>query len=217
MTVILDTTPRTRDSLLNMLKQRGPQTVRQLEETLTVSGMAVRQHLNGLKAEGLVTPGKSTGAVGRPALLWRLTEQAEARFPDTHGQLAAELLGDMRSLFGEDGMERLLARRSLRQVAHYRGLMAKARGLKAKLKALAEQRSREGYMAEVTENEEAGLLLVENHCPVCAAARACAGLCRHELDVFRKALGPGVEVERTDHIAAGARRCAYRVRKKRKS
>jgi predicted ArsR family transcriptional regulator len=56
-----------------------------------------------------------------------------------------------------------------------------------------------------------GFLFVENHCPICAAARACSGLCRSELEVFRGALGDGVTVERTDHILAGARRCAYRV------
>ena len=30
-------------------------------------------------------------------------------------------------------------------------------------------------------------------------------------EVFREALGPEITVERTDHILAGARRCAYRI------
>jgi predicted ArsR family transcriptional regulator len=58
-----------------------------------------------------------------------------------------------------------------------------------------------------------GFLLVENHCPICAAARTCQGLCASELEVFRRVLGPDVTVERSDHILAGARRCAYRVSK----
>ncbi|MES2724598.1 MAG: MarR family transcriptional regulator, partial [Pseudomonadota bacterium] len=57
-----------------------------------------------------------------------------------------------------------------------------------------------------------GFLLVENHCPICAAAAACQGFCRAELMVFRAVLGPGVHIERTDHILAGARRCAYRIK-----
>ena len=55
-------------------------------------------------------------------------------------------------------------------------------------------------------------MLVENHCPICAAATACQGLCRDELALFQKVLGPNVEVERTEHILAGARRCAYVIR-----
>ena len=65
-------------------------------------------------------------------------------------------------------------------------------------------------MAEVTK-ADGGYLLVENHCPVCSAAAACTGLCTMELEVFRKALGRDLKVERIDHILAGARRCAYLV------
>jgi predicted ArsR family transcriptional regulator len=56
-----------------------------------------------------------------------------------------------------------------------------------------------------------GYLLLENHCPICAAATVCQGFCRSELDLFRALLGPGVAVERMEHVVAGARRCAYRV------
>jgi len=52
---------------------------------------------------------------------------------------------------------------------------------------------------------------VENHCPICAAARICQGLCREELALFHRVLGKNVRVERLSHILAGAGRCAYRV------
>ena len=48
-------------------------------------------------------------------------------------------------------------------------------------------------------------------CPEGMAAQACQGFCRAELDLFREVLGPELEVTRTDHIAARARRCAYRI------
>ena len=66
-------------------------------------------------------------------------------------------------------------------------------------------------MAEVRRERPGTFLLVENHCPICAAATACQGFCISELDLFRSVLGPGVDVERTEHIVAGDRRCAYRV------
>jgi predicted ArsR family transcriptional regulator len=52
---------------------------------------------------------------------------------------------------------------------------------------------------------------MENHCPICAAATLCQSFCRSELEIFQDVLGPGARVERTDHILAGARRCAYRI------
>jgi predicted ArsR family transcriptional regulator len=78
-------------------------------------------------------------------------------------------------------------------------------------------RDAEGYMAEAQLPPDNGgggdgsVLLVENHCPICAAARACQNFCRAELDVFRRVLGPDVRVERVEHQLAGARRCAYRI------
>ena len=58
--------------------------------------------------------------------------------------------------------------------------------------------------------EDGSYLLLENHCPICAAAEACQGFCRSELLLFRALLAPAT-VERTEHILDGARRCAYRV------
>ena len=72
-------------------------------------------------------------------------------------------------------------------------------------------RAAEGYMAKWSREDDGTYLLVENHCPICAAAAACQGFCRAELALFRTALGECVTVERTDHILAGARRCAYRI------
>lgn len=65
-------------------------------------------------------------------------------------------------------------------------------------------------MAAVRKQGDAWLL-IENHCPICAAARACQGFCRSELELFKEVLGRDVEVERVEHQLSGALRCAYRV------
>ena len=69
-------------------------------------------------------------------------------------------------------------------------------------------------MASIVKDTPESFLFVENHCPICAAATACQGLCRSELAIFRAVLGTEITVERTDHILAGARRCAYRIGKR---
>jgi predicted ArsR family transcriptional regulator len=80
-----------------------------------------------------------------------------------------------------------------------------------RVRALATRRTAEGYLAEVQTDDDGGVLLVEHHCPIADAARSCAGLCRTELDVFRRLLGDDVVVERTSHLLAGDQRCAYRI------
>ena len=206
--------PRTRRGLMERLKQDGAQDAGTLAEALGVSAMAVRQHLYALEGEGLVTFEEEARPVGRPAKLWRLTPAADRFFPDGHAELTLNLLTALRETFGEDGMEKLLAARTAEQIAAYRRRVKASDPLKARLEALAKIRTEEGYMAAVKHDGgkgRDGFLLVENHCPVCAAARTCQGLCASELEVFRSVLGPDVTVERSDHILAGARRCAYRV------
>jgi predicted ArsR family transcriptional regulator len=202
---------RTRRTILELLKWHGPQDARALAARLAVSAMAVRQHLYALAEEKLVVSREEARPLGRPAKLWELTPAADELFPNAHADLTVSLLQSMRQAFGESGLERLVAVRTESQIAAYRAQLPRRGPLRDRLTALAQLRSREGYMAEVQEEAGGALLLIENHCPICAAAAACTNLCAGELRVFQAALGGGVRVERTDHILAGARRCAYRI------
>jgi len=205
-------TRKSRRIILDLLKQEGAQSAGALAEALGVSAMAVRLHLYELRDQGLIAAEEEARPVGRPVKLWRLTEDADTFFPNGHTALVTELIGSMKAAFGDQGLDRIVAQRAKGQIAGYRQALAGAPDLRGRLDALATARTREGYMARVEPLTDCdGFLFVENHCPICAAARACSGLCRSELDVFRGALGDDVTVERTDHILAGARRCAYRV------
>jgi predicted ArsR family transcriptional regulator len=177
--------------------------------------MAVRQHLYALRRERLVTYEEEPRPMGRPAKLWRLTPEAERFFPDSHAALATGLIGAMARAFGRRGMDRLLRVRVHEQTSEYRRRVPARGSLHRRLRILADLRTAEGYMAEVRAQPDGSFLLIENHCPISAAARACQGLCAGEIEVFRRLLGPGLQVDRTEHILAGARRCAYRVSRER--
>ncbi len=202
---------RTRRSILDLLKSEGAQTAQALARRLDVTAMAVRQHLYELEAEAMVESVSRPGGVGRPAKRWRLTPAADRFFPDGHAELTTGLIRAMRAAFGEDGVDMMLEVRSREQTEAYGAAMDGAADLGSRLERLAALRTDEGYMATVRRGADGAWMLIENHCPICSAATACSGLCRAELAVFRAVLGEDVLVERTDHILAGARRCAYRV------
>ncbi len=201
---------RTRRQILNVLKAEGPLGVAMLAARLGVTGMAVRQHLKALEAEGLATSHSRPVPVGRPAQVWELTREADRFFPEAYAELSVSLIDAMQEAFGADGFRRVLAARSERQEVDYRRNIPAAAPLASKLVELARIRTEEGYMAEVRADEQ-GFLLIEKHCPICAAATFCQGFCSLELDLFRAVLGPGVSVQRVDHIVSGDHRCAYRV------
>jgi predicted ArsR family transcriptional regulator len=204
--------PAGRAAVLDLLKREGPVASEDLAARLGITAMAVRQHLAGLEGEGLAAHETRAGARGRPAKLWQATAAANGRFADSHSALAADLVVQLRKAFGEEGLDKILKLRTAEQEKIYGARVADKRSLKARLDALARVRSQEGYMADVRRDPETGdWLFVENHCPICAAARLCMGLCREELALFNRVLGSDVRVERVSHILAGANRCAYRV------
>lgn len=197
------------DRLLGLIKRRGPQSIAGLAEALAITTEAVRQQLLRLGKAGLVTAQVERKGRGRPGQVWALTPEAGARFPDAHAELTVGLIAAVRRELGSEALDRIITAREQETEAAYRHEMADVASLAERVARLAAIRTREGYMAEWSQEAAGGYLLVENHCPICAAAAACQGFCRAELEVFRDVLG--AEVERMDHILAGARRCAYRI------
>ncbi|MDQ3135294.1 MAG: transcriptional regulator [Acidobacteriota bacterium] len=202
---------KTRRAIVKLLKTDGPLGSAQLAKRLGLTAMAVRQHLYALQSEKLVTAEERPVPVGRPAKFWHLTREADRLFPEAYAELNVALINALKDTFGDEGLDRVLVSRSARQQSDYAKRIRPADPLKKKLSELARVRTEEGYMAEVKSEDGGSYLLVENHCPICAAANACQGFCATELDLFRSVLGPSVEVERVEHIVSGDRRCAYRV------
>lgn len=192
--------------------KRADATPGELAAALELTEAAVRQHLDALESSGFVgrTTRPPTGR-GRPANVWALTELARELFPDHHDDLTVDLLEALRRALGEAGLDQVIDARTEAQLTAYRAVIPARGGLRARVEALARIRTDEGYLAEVVEDSDGALVLIEHHCPICVAASACQNLCRSELQLFRAALGDDVEVERTQHLLAGDRRCAYRV------
>ncbi len=201
------------DRVLMTLKTRGPQSIAVIARAMDVTAEAVRQQMTRLHADGLVDAESRSAGRGRPTQIWFLTAAGHGRFPDTHAEMTVQMIAAVRQVFGDEGIDNLVQVRENAMLNVYQQAMQDAPDLKARLERLVDVRSAEGYMAELRE-DEAGFVFIENHCPICSAAKACMGFCRSELELFRKVLGEGVQVDREEHILAGARRCAYRVSKR---
>jgi predicted ArsR family transcriptional regulator len=204
---------RARDKILFLLKTKGPQQASALARKLEVTPMAVRQHLYQMHKDGQVQFADERRKVGRPARIWQLTHETSEHFPDSHGELAVGILQAASAAFGPQGISKLIEERTRAQARVYARRITRDMDLAQKVIELAAIRREEGYMAECEQRPDGTLLLIENHCPICAAAQSCQDLCRGELQLFRKLLG-GVEIERTEHIVSGQRRCVYEVQRK---
>ncbi|HEX3413143.1 MAG TPA: HTH domain-containing protein [Stellaceae bacterium] len=173
------------DTILVQLKSLGEAQAETLARRLGISVQAVRQRLERLLAENLVAFSDRAHGRGRPRRLWSLATSAASLFPDTHAQLTVDLIGTIRTELGEAALAQLLERRREQITAAYRKRLAREPDMARKLTALADLRSAEGYMARLEKHPDESFLLVEDHCPICAAAVTCQGFCSIELAIFQ--------------------------------
>ncbi|QIZ76867.1 helix-turn-helix transcriptional regulator [Ferrimonas lipolytica] len=194
--------------ILFYIKQHGASPLNDIASALGVTTMGARGHLHKLEQQQLLEFKDITNGPGRPTRHWQLTTTGHNHFGDRHQDFTIQLLDSIEQLFGPQGLNQLIDHRSKLQQHSYLTQLASYTSLPEKIEALAELRQQEGYMARVEQSHN-GWLLIEDHCPICAAAACCQGLCQQELQLFQLLLNGLAQVSRSEHLLNGARRCAY--------
>lgn len=193
-----------------LLKTRGALTAGEIAKELAITTEGARLQLLKLTEEGLIQSVHESKGVGRPTQYFSLSELGQKGFPDTHAELTIKLIQQIKETLGEQALQTVISAGEEKTKKRYTQQLNQANYLEDRVRQLTEIRSREGYMAEYSK-EDNGFLLVENHCPICAAAQTCQGFCSSELNVFKFVLGADVHITRVNHIIAGDRRCAYKI------
>jgi predicted ArsR family transcriptional regulator len=201
----------TRDEVARLLLEQGPATASGLGERLGISATAVRRHLDALVADGLATdreqrPLGGRGR-GRPAREFLLTDVGRAQFPHAYDDLAAAALRFLAEHGGEAAVAAFADRR-VAVVEERHGLEITAAAPGAKVAALAEALSAEGYAASAS-TLGAGGQLCQHHCPVAHVAAEFPQLCEAETRAFERLLG--THVQRLATIARGDAVCTTHV------
>lgn len=189
---------------------RGTLTAGEIAKELGITNEGARLQLLKLSEDGLINSTHESRGVGRPTQYFSLSEEGNAGFPDTHAELTVKLIELVKQTLGDSALQQVIAAAEAGGKAKYQNELQFSNTLEERVSQLAQIRSREGYMAEYSKEQD-GFLLIENHCPICAAAQSCQGFCTAELNTFRFVLGDNVDVTRVNHILGGDRRCAYKI------
>lgn len=197
------------EKLLILLKKHGPMQASEAGEHLGTTGEAARQQFTKLARDGMVEAHSECRGVGRPVQRWHLTALGNKRFPDCHAELTVKILTTIRRELGEDAIGKIITARENEARRNYFDKLQGAETLEERIIRLVAIRTEEGYMAQWEKEPEGSWLIIENHCPICSAARMCQGFCRAELELFQTVLN--ASVERVEYLLTDSRRCVYRV------
>ncbi len=202
--------PSTREQLLTLLKKSEGLTADQLARMLGITSMAVRKHLAVLERDGLVTTSLLRRKIGRPARLYRLSERADALFPQHYDAVLTELLSDLANLDGPAKVELLLRRRVERTGQTLARELAALPTLRERVRRLAETLDALGYYTTWEELDGETYRLCQYHCPIRQVAVHFPVTCDAEVELYRRLLR--ADVERQCRLAAGAPCCCYVIR-----
>jgi predicted ArsR family transcriptional regulator len=200
-----------RHDILTCLKRRGPLPADELAEALGVSGVAVRQHLETLEAEGLVAATIERRRVGRPRHLFALTDAAADCFPDCYALLATSLLEQIVEQDGACKLTELLEGRRQRLLEQHLPLLV-GQDLESRVAALTCLQDQAGYMADMEPRGDGTYRLRQHHCALCRVAHAYPQICQKERELFSELLDADVSQE--EHLLRGDRRCTFLIRPK---
>jgi predicted ArsR family transcriptional regulator len=199
--------------VLYAVRRRGEATAEQVAEQLDITVSGARQHLSALARDGLVESSELASPEvrrGRRALVYSATDAADAYFPKAYGELTNELLGYVADA-DRELVDQLFARRREARIAGAQARLASKRTLRSKVAELTRILDEDGYLASWEQVEPGVYRVVEHNCAIWAVAKRYGQACTSELDFIRTVLD-GADVERVQHMVAGARRCAYEVR-----
>src|SRR3970282_1439966 len=199
----------TRQHILEYLQRQGRATVKELGNLLGLNSTGIRQHLTVLERDGLVDAREERGRVGRPTLVYSLTEKADALFPKTYDALAAVLLEEIRCSQGNERLHDLLHKAAERMAAPYTERIA-GRPRPERVHETARIMEEQGCIVDVREAGDGEYYIDEFTCPFPRVAQQDRSVCALHVDFGRVLTGGRTPL--TQRLLRGGRARCYRIR-----
>jgi predicted ArsR family transcriptional regulator len=197
----------TRQEILEILKEERQATVEDLARRLELTPMTIRHHLNVLQAQNLVVASKvhRSKKVGRPRLVYTLTEAADDLFPQSYGQLARHLVSEVKDSMGEDEAEAIL-RRVAERVASEGPPRIEGQQFEERLNQVVDFMHGQGFISR-WEKAEDGYVITNVNCPYRHVSQEHNEVCIMDTEILTKLLG--VTPERLGSMRAGDAACSF--------
>jgi predicted ArsR family transcriptional regulator len=147
--------------------------------------------------------------VGRPTLVYSLTEKADALFPKTYDALATVLLEEVRSSQGNERLHELLHKVAERMASPYSDRV-QGKPLPDRVQETARIMEEQGCLVELREVEGDDYYIDEFTCPFPKVAQQDRAVCALHVDFVR--ILTGSDTRLTQSLLRGERACSYRIR-----
>jgi len=197
----------TRQEILEILKIERTATVEDLAGRLELTPMTIRHHLNVLQAQNLVaaTKVRRSQKVGRPRLIYTLTEAADQLFPQNYGDLARRIVTELKETVGKEET-RALFRRVASRLAKQAPPPAPGQSFEDRLNQVARFLEGQGLITRWQKTEQ-GYIFTNANCPYRQVAQEHGETCELDIALITELLG--VEPKRQSSLRQEELGCSY--------
>lgn len=197
----------TRDKILQTLLKKPKSTINDLAEAVGINPISVRHHLNNLQMEGLVESQEERHGVGRPRLVYLLTNEGRERFPTRYLQLTTRLIAQMKESMPGSVVSKLFGKIAEDLVSEYANDI-KGLSMEERLDFVKEMLGQEGFTVE-WEKKGKQYEIHEISCPYYQIGVAHPEVCTVDQTLISKMLA--VPANKVQCILNGGTHCTYVV------
>jgi DeoR family transcriptional regulator, suf operon transcriptional repressor len=137
----------TRDRILQTLLNHPNSTISDLADAVGINAISVRHHLTSLQAEALVGAEEERHGVGRPRLVYMLTEKGLERFPTRYLRLTNRLLDQMKESLPPAAISKLFSSMA-EEIASDYAQQVRSLSVEEKLDFIKDLLAQEGFSVE---------------------------------------------------------------------
>jgi len=199
----------TRDRILKTLLTHPNATISDLADAVNINTISVRHHLTNLLADGLIVASEIRHGVGRPRLVYSLSESGQENFPTRYMNLSNLLLGQLKKTLTQDEIKDVFTKIA-QTIANDQIEKTKSLTFEEKLDFLKNSLAAEGFMVE-WEKSDSGYMIHEISCPFYHVGQLHPEVCILDQTLITSILS--IPTEKVLCVLNGDQHCTYLVRK----
>lgn len=197
----------TKDRILQTLLRKPRITINEIAEAVGINAISVRHHLSNLEKEGLISAEEERHGVGRPRLVYSLTEEGMERFPTKYLRLTTRLLAQLKETMPGPVVTQLF-NQVAEDLANQYASDIKGLSMEERLDFVKELLAQEGFTVE-WELKEGQYQIHEISCPYYQIGVAHPEVCTMDQTLISKMLA--VPANKVQCILNGGSHCTYVV------
>ena len=195
----------TKDRILQTLLRKPKISIIELAEAVGINAISVRHHLTNLTAEGLISADEERHGVGRPRLVYSLTEDGMEKFPTKYLRLTTRLLDQMKDSMPGPVVAKLFSQIAEDMADEYSDQM-KGLSMEERLDFVKEMLAKEGFTVE-WEKKGNDYQIHEISCPYYQIGIAHPEVCTVDQTLISKMLA--LPANKVQCILDGGAHCTY--------